>query len=64
MPARGDLRLTETAGDLFVVEDLRTDPPTSLGTIERVYPNGFDDLPRWPFSTVEGAFGTFIGPDE
>ena len=78
MPAREHLRVVEDHASIYLVHDIRTDPPTPLGAIGRVLPDGFDLLPRWnsiglgsrfrthetPYSSVEGALEAFIGPDE
>jgi len=78
MPDLEDLQLAEADAETYFVEDTRTDPPTRLGVIGRVYPNGFDDMARWnsagsgarfrkhetPYSTIDGALATFVGPDE
>jgi len=78
MPDLEHLEVTAAEGELFFVDDIRTDPPTRLGAIGRIFPNGFDDMPRWnssgtgarfrrhgtPYSTIEGALDTFVGPDD
>ena len=77
MPGLADLRMSEGGAEIYYVDDVRTVPPTRLGIVGRVYPDGFDRTPRWnsagsgarfrhhetPYSTAEGALKTFVGPD-